>query len=84
VKFKYCCSLRVKKTLIGSTVETVVSGALVVLIKFPTWACAMPAIPSMGEMMRVKPKLSSAVLTAALAFSICPFAVAMAAFAVPI
>src|ERR1700721_1164317 len=44
----------------GSTVETVVNTPLLVFTRSPTCACAIPAMPSIGETMRVNPRWSSA------------------------
>src|SRR5580704_16820176 len=41
----------------GSTVETVVNTPLLVFTRSPTCACAIPAMPSIGETMRVNPRL---------------------------
>jgi hypothetical protein len=38
---------------------------LVALTKLPTWFCANPAIPSIGETILVKSRLIAAVSTAA-------------------
>jgi hypothetical protein len=51
--------------LIGSTVETVVSSAVALgLSRSPICALAIPAMPLIGEVIRVKPRLSLAVSSA--------------------
>ena len=57
----------VKYALMGFTVETVVSGAPAGVTRSPTWMVAIPAMPSIGEAIRVNPSFTSASYTAALA-----------------
>ena len=68
-KFRYSCSPTVKFTLIGSTVETVVTGSLAGLTRLPNCVCATPAIPSIGEVSRVNSRLTFALSSVALAAS---------------
>ena len=58
-EWRYSVSLMLNWALIGSTCETVVI-TLDVLIRVPTCAWAMPAMPAMGEVTWVQPRLSSA------------------------
>ena len=71
---RYSLSLRLKYTLIGSTDETVVSSLPLGLSRSPICALAMPAIPVIGEVIRVKPRLSFAVFRLASAASSSAFA----------
>ena len=77
-----------KLALIGSSVETVVTASLDGPTRLPTCVVAAPAMPSMGEVSLVKPRLTLAVSTAAVAAaipasaaSICALAVSTCAFA---
>jgi hypothetical protein len=66
----------------GSIVETVVSLSPPALTRLPICALAIPAIPAIGETIFVKPRLSSAVTTAALPAATAALADTMAAFPV--
>ena len=63
-KRRYSFSLMPKLTRMGSTVETVVI-TVAVPTRSPTWDLAIPAIPSMGEVTFVQPRLRAAWSTAA-------------------
>ena len=55
--------------MIGLTVEIVVSESLFGLTRLPICARAIPAMPSIGEVILVKPRLSWAAATPAFAAS---------------
>src|SRR5881409_3855842 len=84
MNLRYSCSLRVNSALIGSTVETVVTGAPVGLTRLPICTCALPAIPAIGEVRCVNPRLTRAASTAACAASTAASAAWICAFAVSI
>jgi hypothetical protein len=56
-------NLRPEPTFMGSSVETVVMPPLAGLTSDPTCSCAIPGIPSIAAVIRVKPTLIRAVST---------------------